>query len=146
MRNRERNKCQKKLTKLIREMNKDIEKDNLWLGRFYMMQRRTMWYEFPSTIDNKDASGYLMAQIRCYDKITGYYHDYIIEYAPYLYIQYGRIWKVMNDFITKDLGVWEIFPTPRIGRSKDCRNISYMENDTRADNFYISYVDENAVP
>ena len=37
---------QRKLNKCIRALNKNIENDDLWRGRFVFLQMRTDWYEF----------------------------------------------------------------------------------------------------
>lgn len=141
MRNRERNKYQKQLTKMLRAWNKSIEEDELWLGRFYVMQRRTLWFEFPSQIWDKEAGGIMNVQIRVYDRETNYYKDYMLEYAPYLCTTTSRIFRIINDFIVKDLGVWELDPRPQFGKTKDYCGQKYMQNDSRPDNFHLGYDD-----
>jgi hypothetical protein len=43
-----------------------------------------------------------------YDKKTGFYHDYWLEYAPYFAtIDWQISMDIINDFIVNDLKVWE---------------------------------------
>lgn len=93
---------QKKLNKLIRQLNQSIAEDPLWKGRFVFFQTRTSWWRFD------DCSGGLLTSfIRGYDKETGYYHDYRLEYAPWIRVIYWRIsTNIVNTFIVKDLDIW----------------------------------------
>ena len=52
----------------------------LWRGRFVFIQMRADWYEFEDK-----SGGELRVIIRAYDRRTGYYKDYIMDYAPWLY-------------------------------------------------------------
>ena len=78
MRSKLRKKYQRELNKKIRALNKNIENDNLWRGRFVFYQKDAHWYVFED-----GSGGELIAFIRAYDKKTGYYHDYRLEFTPW---------------------------------------------------------------
>lgn len=119
---------QRKLNKLVRNMNINIKEDELWKGRFEFRQKGCQWYEFP------DKSGAMMyVTIRGYDKETGNYHDYRLEYAPWLSFCQYHLWELANDFIVKDLDVWKVEKRPTAENSIDYTNKrmpdSIMKND-----------------
>lgn len=90
-----------------RYVNKTIENDDLWLGRFYITQNRTFmeWFE--------DNSGGLMhAEIIMHDRKTGktqskFYDGLDMEW---------KFWFDFNEFIINDCKVWEEVPDPRDNR------------------------------
>ena len=93
-------------------VNKVIENDDLWLGRFYISQNRTLmnWFE-----DN--SGGIMYAEIVMHDKKTG------ITRTKW-YDGLGMDWKFwfdFNDFIINDCKVWEEVPDVRENRI-DFRN------------------------
>lgn len=99
MKNKMRKQYQKKLTAALKGVNREIKKDNLWLGRFEIRQGET---HFSKWDDN--SGGILYCKIRLVDKATGYYKDYIIDY-------FGKqcnwhLWEMVNKFITVDCAVW----------------------------------------
>ena len=93
---------QRWVNKYCRGVNKSIENDNLWLGRFYISQNRTHmeWFE--------DGSGGLIhAEIVMHDRKTGktktrWYDGLNMDW---------KIWWDLNDFIIKDCKVWEEIPS-----------------------------------
>jgi hypothetical protein len=98
-----RKEYQRKLNKKIKELNKAIEVDPLWLGRFEARQIKARWEQF---FDN--SGGNLHVIIRMVDKKTGYYHDYCLDYAPYYRSMDWHInMDIANQFIVEDLKVWE---------------------------------------
>lgn len=108
-------KLQRKVNRDIKTLNRAIEEDDLWLGRFYMRQvdRRVYRYE-----DNSGV-GMQLAFIMV-DKQTGknemYYcfsWDILKTYRP---------WYALNDFIVETCKVWEENPTPKRGETIDYRN------------------------
>ena len=102
MRDKLRKKYQHKLNKHIREINKTIENDFLWNGRFIFHIMDSHFERF------EDGSGGLLyVAIRGYDKKNGYYKDYTLEYAPYLSFVHFDIWKIANKFITEDTDAWK---------------------------------------
>lgn len=90
-----------------RYVNKTIEEDELWLGRFCVKQKRTQmeWFE--------DGSGGLMrAELIMFDKKTkitrvGWYDGLDMDW---------KFWHDFNDFIIDDCKVWEEVPDVRINR------------------------------
>ena len=104
MKSHKRRKHQHWFNKYCRYVNKSIEDDPLWLGRFAIKQICTHmnWFE--------DGSGGLMtAQILMYDKKTniartGWYDGLDMDW---------KFWNDFNDFIITDCKVWEEKPDPR---------------------------------
>lgn len=97
MKNKLRRSYQRKLNKVVKDMNENIANDYLWKGRFVFHIMATEFERFPD-----GSGGLLHAIIRGYDKAEGYYKDYIIEYAPWLLYSDVEVWRIGNDFITKD--------------------------------------------
>ena len=98
-----RKKYQKDLNRKIRDLNKNIENDELWNGRFIFHIMATEFERF-----DDGSGGMLYAIIRGYDKHTGYYKDYRLEYAPYIDKHCGwSIWKIGNKFITEDTDTYK---------------------------------------
>ena len=95
---------QRWLNRYCRNVNKSIENDNLWLGRFYISQNRTHmeWFD--------DGSGGLIyVEIVMHDRKTGktktkWYDGLDMEW---------KMWWDLNSFITEDCKVWEEIPSPR---------------------------------
>lgn len=99
MKNRMRKQYQRQLNKKIKMLNKSIENDPLWLGRFYAYQVDCRWCRFQ---DN--SGGILIAFIRMVDKKTGKYKDYRLEYAPYyITINWHITMDIANDFVVEYL-------------------------------------------
>lgn len=97
-----RKKYQHKLNKLIKEVNKAIENDSLWNGRFIFHIMDSVFERF------KDSSGgMLYVVIRGYDKKTKFYKDYTLSYAPYLNFTNFDILHIVNKFITEDTDTWK---------------------------------------
>lgn len=99
---------QKGFTKLLRALNRNIANDNLWQGRFEFRQK---YYQLEKFEDG--SGGVLYACIRGYDKETGYYKDYHVQYAPYLHGNEYLLWDIANGFIVKDVNIWSHTPSPR---------------------------------
>lgn len=90
-----------------RYVNKIIENDDLWLGRFYITQNRTFmeWFE-----DN--SGGLMRAEIVMHDRKTGktqskFYDGLDMDW---------KFWFDLNNFIINDCKVWEEVPDPRDNR------------------------------
>lgn len=102
-------KYQRQFTNLIHQYNKAIDEDDLWLGRFHMLQVRSRWEYFE---DN--SGGILHAVIRCFDKKTRQYKDYRIEYAPWMKTIHWHIqMDILNKFIVEEIDVWKENLNPR---------------------------------
>jgi hypothetical protein len=91
---------QRAINKLIREMNKRIEDDDLWLGRFYTKQIKSDWQLY------EDGSGAdLYVRLRFIDRKTGVHYDTGWECVNSLRFGAKLYWK-MNWFIVEYCDVW----------------------------------------
>ena len=100
--NKMRKEYQRQFTRKLREINKVIKEDDLWLGRVEVRQISARWEEF------EDGSGGILYTIlRCIDKKTRQYKDYCLEYAPWMKtINWKISYDILNKFFVKDLDVW----------------------------------------
>lgn len=127
MKNRIRKQYQKNLTSALKGVNREIKKDNLWLGRFEIRQGETHFLEW----DDK-SGGILYCRMRAFDKATGYYKDYRLEYSG-KYCNW-KLWEIMNKFITQDCAVWH-FEDPR-AQVRDYRKTDVPQKLLRGVNNY----------
>ena len=107
MKSMKRKNHQRWFNQYCRYVNKSIENDDLWLGRFYIKQDATHmeWFE--------DKSGGIMyALIVMRDKKTGKTRR---AWSDGLDMDW-KFWHDFNDFIIKDCKVWEEDPDPRDNR------------------------------
>ena len=125
-------KYQRQFTNLIHQYNKAIDEDDLWLGRFHILQVRSKWESF-----NDNSGGILHAVVRCFDKKTRQYKDYCVEYAPWMFAIHWHIqMDILNTFIVEDIDVWKEEPNPR-QNIKDWTKINdYKLNDN--DNAHLA--------
>ena len=107
MKSHNRKNHQRWFNQYCRYVNKSIEDDDLWLGRFYVRQNRTFieWFE-----DN--SGGLMYAEIHMIDKKTkkvrvGWYSGLEMDY---------KFWHDFNNFIIEDCKVWEEVPDIRTNR------------------------------
>ena len=107
MKSHNRKNHQRWFNQYCRYVNKSIEDDDLWLGRFYVRQNRTFieWFE-----DN--SCGLMYAEIHMIDKKTkkvrvGWYSGLEMDY---------KFWRDFNSFIIDDCKVWEEVPDIRTNR------------------------------
>ena len=107
-----RRKHQRKVNKLVRQLNNNIKNDWAWLGRFEMRQVHSDFIIF------SDKSGsYLSCYFEIIDKLSAQRKLVKIEESPFM--EYD-LWRAMNDFITEDLRA----PVPKCGEEvADFRNI-----------------------
>ena len=108
---------QRAVNKVLRDINKGIENDDLWQGRFFMRQwaRDTVVYE--------DHSGMFLAlEIRLYDKKTKKFARWFCDSHDVTGWEGYRAWQKMNDFIIEDLDVWHN-EDPR-NEKQDWRSVS----------------------
>ena len=101
MKNKLRKKYQRKLNKVVRDINKSIEEDTLWNGRFVF---HIMVTNFERFSDN--SGGMLHTIIRGYDKKSKVYKDYRLQYVPFLRLAKADVWQIANRFITEDTDTW----------------------------------------
>ena len=93
-----RKKAQHVVNKNIRLLNKGIESDDLWRGRFIMRQIDAKWSPF-----DDGSGGQLFTTIMMVDKRTGQTKKVWLD-------NYDSPWNyfsAINDFIVKDCAVWE---------------------------------------
>lgn len=90
-----RKKHQRKVNKLVRQLNNNIKNDCAWLGRFEMRQVHSNFIVF------SDRSGaYLSCYFEIIDKLSNVRKLVAIEENQFM--EYD-LWRVMNDFITEDV-------------------------------------------
>ena len=100
--NKMRKEYQRQFTKKLREANRAIREDNLWLGRVEVRQISARWEEF-----SDGSGGILHTVLRCIDKKTRQYKDYCLEYAPWIRTMNWKIsYDILNKFFVEDLDVW----------------------------------------
>ncbi len=100
--NKMRKEYQHQFTRKLRETNKVIREDNLWLGRVEVRQISARWEEFED-----GSGGILHTVLRCIDKKTRQYKDYCLEYAPWIRTMNWQIsYDILNEFFVEDLDVW----------------------------------------
>lgn len=107
MRDRQQKKAQSKINHMVRKFNKNLSKDELWKGRFYVHQTDANWERFED-----GSGGMLNVWVEVRDKKTGLYHGFRLDN----YDKAWNLWTEVNDFIVLDSGVWD--------------NIDMVKNDT----------------
>ena len=110
-----RKKIQRHVNKVLRDINKSIERDDLWLGRFYCKQENICYYW---SEDHTDLNFTLMVSFT--DRKTGrvmvsYYHRGQLMGTAW------RVWQDMNDFIVYHVQVWQEDPRPSLDNVWDYR-------------------------
>jgi len=107
MKSHKRKNHQRWFNQYCRYINRKMEEDDLWLGRFYVSQAQTYmnWFE-----DN--SGGIMYSLIIMHDRKTG-----ITDMKWYSGLDMDwKFWWDFNDFIIKDCKVWEEVPDPRDNR------------------------------
>lgn len=93
---------QRAMNELMRVLNKNIENDNLWKGRFYVRQIASKWHQY------EDKSGAeLWVVLRFYDKKTSITRTVANTVNHWRYFGGSYLWWEMNNFIIEDVKVWE---------------------------------------
>ena len=103
---KDRKKQQRKMNKIIKEVNQRMKDDSLWRGRFQIKQLRSDYRPFPR--DYCDY-GNFYAELEFVDKKTGktkrsWYH------SPLFFKEY--IYTLLNNFIVIYCDVWSEKPSP----------------------------------
>lgn len=96
---------QRALNKLIRDINKSIEQDDLWYGRFCIRQVYSPQWQ---VYDDGSGAEYFV-HLKFIDKCTGRYWIQA-ETVNHWRGNFGngwRLWDKMNWFIINHLNVWE---------------------------------------
>lgn len=94
-----RKKHQRKITREIRNMNKSIEKDELWKGRFFA---RILETSFRIYEDKSGACIYALVEF-C-DKKTG--KTKVEHFTEFQIVKSFKLFRSMNDFIVDYCDVW----------------------------------------
>lgn len=111
-----RKKHQRAMNKLMRQINKNIENDNLWLGRFYVRQAGAQWYTY-------EHSAELWVVLQFVDKATGFIYETAGTVNHWKFGNGSHLWLAMNDFIVEKVEVWSEDVRP--GSSAWYQNINW---------------------
>ena len=111
---------QRALNALARKINKNVENDSMWKGRYCVRQYRSWWQP-----DWGEPSYYVFySQFILYDKKTHKTRFTHIQSAnDWLFAHGYKLWREMNDFII-DSGVWKENPQPTCENTPNFRNIT----------------------
>ncbi len=93
---------QRELNKAIRKVNKAVEKDPLWKGRFYIRQLSADF-----CIYKDESGGTLYATIAFYDKMTDNVYIVTDTANSFRFMNGLKLSVLMNEFITEKVKVWE---------------------------------------
>ena len=135
-----RKRYQRSFNKVMRQLNKSMQSDDLWKGRFAFRQVNAKFLKFE---DN--SGGVLYVYVRAYDKLTDYYKDYYIDYMPYYRLSKTDVYAMANTFITRDADVWVYSSKDmlRPATAPDCRSIKVPEDVWKKEyNWYRGYKSE----
>ena len=97
-------KHQRAINRAVRGFNKQLEQDNLWLGRFIVRQYEdsSQWCRY------EDGSGAeLYVKLKFIDRATGRYYVENHTVNDWLNFNGARIWRIMNWLITEHWNVWQ---------------------------------------
>lgn len=95
---------QRAINRLVREFNKQLEKDDLWCGRFMIRQM-----DSPQWVRYDDNSGTeLWVKLKFIDRCTGRYYVGAHSVNEWRGVQVSgwRIWELMNWLIVQHWNVW----------------------------------------
>ena len=106
---KDRKKQQRKVNKIIREVNRRMKEDSLWRGRFQVKQLRSDYRPFSKNCYENDYGDFYV-ELEFIDKKTGktkrsWYHP--------LSLFKNRIYAQLNDFIVVYCKVWSEEPSPK---------------------------------
>lgn len=96
-----RKKHQRAFNALMRRVNKVIENDELWRGRYVVRQIQSTF----RTYEDKSGAD-LFLHIRFYDKKTGETWDRWESSFHYLFFNGNHLFYEMNEFITQHTSTW----------------------------------------
>ena len=96
-----RKKHQRRLNHYMRALNKNIETDTLWRGRFVVRQDCAQWLSY------EDHSGYeLYAVLKFVDKKTKQVYYFRDSANSWCFFGGHKLWECMNWFIAEHCDVW----------------------------------------
>ena len=92
---------QRMMNTVMRRVNRNIEKDDLWRGRFVVRQVFSSFYQY------EDKSGYdLYVVLQFRDKRTGQTYEIADSANSFCFLGGSKIYYEMNKFITEIADVW----------------------------------------
>ena len=92
---------QRVINKYTRKMNKALEKDGLWHGRFVIRQTAAEWFPY------EDHSGWVLAvRLTFIDKKTGTSYSEWRKTNDWAFLNGYHVWERMNWFIVEYADVW----------------------------------------
>ena len=112
-----RKKQQRKMNQLVRIMNKNIENDDLWKGRFYCHQVNYS----PFHVYEDKSGAQLFVTLEFVDKKTNKTMMAADTVSSWRHINGYTLWNKMNYFITEWCKVWEENPRPNKDNAIDYR-------------------------
>ena len=89
---------QRKINKIVRNMNKNLQEDNLWRGRFIVHQIYSDWESYED-----GSGGCLRVTLNVRDKKTGVNKNYYFDNYSWSW----DLFQYVNDFIIYDSHVWD---------------------------------------
>ena len=114
----DRKKHQRLINRAFRKINKDIENDDLWKGRFMIKQTGYNYFEI-----YEDKSGAeLFINYEIIDKKTNKRKLYSGDTND-IVSRGWTIYRQMNDFIIHECKVWEEIPRPTAENTPDYRKV-----------------------
>ena len=90
----------RKVNQVARKINKQIEEDNIWRGRFVLRQLKKRLEIYP------DGSRMSYYKYRLYDKKTGEYAD-SCWFSEFQILNSYCLWDFANNAIVETFKVWE---------------------------------------
>lgn len=104
-----RKKHQRRMNQYVRAINKNIENDDLWRGRFYVRQ-----VDSPYFYVYEDKSGASLEHIHLVitDRKTGKTVDGWDSMNGWCHFNGSRLWRFVNDAIVEIFDVWHENPDP----------------------------------
>lgn len=108
-------KIQRHINKKVRELNKSIEKDDLWLGRFYCHQKSIRF-----VISDDHTRLCARVEIEFVDRKTGKFISHYFYKEDFMGVNW-KLFEAMNNFIIEDCKVWNEVPRPSIVKPWDYR-------------------------
>lgn len=97
---------QHRINKLVRSVNKGIERDELWRGRFTIRQTEAQWVRYSSDFYD------LWVVLQFTDRLTGQTWEKSNMVSDWVFYDGYTLWWTMNSFIVDICDVWLKDPRP----------------------------------
>lgn len=97
-----RKRHQREINRLMRSLNKAIEEDCLWNGRFIVRQYDAQWLRYPDSSERK-----LYVKLKFIDRATSRYYVGNHTVNEWCSFNGSRIWRIMNWLITEHWNIWQ---------------------------------------